>query len=132
MKIALGQMDITPGMPRSNLKQALQFIDQALSEGADLLALPEMALPGYLLGDLWDQNAFLREVLDCQNELVLASKKIPIAFGGLAVDWDKRGEDGRPRKFNAYYMAKEGALLPTISGRPYGLKNSDAKLPRVR
>lgn len=122
MKLALGQLEILPGMPRKNLARALSCLDRALNEGADLLLLPEMALPGYLLGDLWDQNAFLKEVLDCQRELVLASKQLPIAFGGLQVDWDKRGEDGRPRKFNAYFLAKGGELQPTLSGRYHGLK----------
>lgn len=122
MKLALGQLEILPGMPRKNLDQALCCLDRAVHEGAQLLLLPEMALPGYLLGDLWDQNAFLKEVLDCQHELIKASEKLPIAFGGLQVDWDKRGEDGRPRKFNAYFLAKGGDLQPTISGRYFGLK----------
>jgi len=122
MKIALGQLEILPGQPRSNLKLALEYLKQAQSEGADLLALPEMAIPGYLLGDLWDQSAFLREVIDCQNELVRASEKCTIAFGGLAMDWGQRGEDGRPRKFNAYFLAQNSKLVSTNSGHSFGVK----------
>lgn len=36
-------------------------IQRAREKGAHMLVLPEMCLTGYLIGDLWDQNAFLRE-----------------------------------------------------------------------
>jgi len=122
MRIALGQLEVTPGRPRLNLERALGLLHQAVMDGAALLLFPEMVLPGYLLGDLWDQNAFLREVLDCQNELIRASRKIPIAFGGLQVDWLQKGEDGRPRKYNAYFLAQAGELLRTCNGGTFGVK----------
>ena len=124
MRVALGQLDIRPGCPRENLKVALQFVEQARQSGAHLLTLPEMALPGYLLGDLWERPSFIREVLGAQEELIRASKNGPaIAFGGLGVDPQRQGEDGRHRKYIAFFLAQDGQLVPPIQGPyPYSIK----------
>ncbi len=63
MKIALAQMDIQPGHPDLNCKTMLAMIEQAKQQHADIIIFPEMAIPGYLLGDTWEQRAFLR---DCE------------------------------------------------------------------
>lgn len=122
MKIAVGQMEVHPGRPQLNLKAALKMVRQAVEQGCDMLTLPEMALPGYLLGDLWERESFLRECLEAQDELVRASVALPIAFGGLAVDWKKHNEDGRVRKYNAACLAQRGDLLRPGKTAPYAIK----------
>lgn len=61
IKIATAQIDVIPGNIRENWKQIEKEIQRAREKGAHMLVLPEMCLTGYLIGDLWDQNAFLRE-----------------------------------------------------------------------
>jgi len=55
IKIACGQIEVKPAQPGENTKAILAMIDKAKQAKADILLLPEMAIPGYLLGDLWEQ-----------------------------------------------------------------------------
>ena len=64
LKIAMAQMKIVPGHPDKNAASMLKMISEAKAEGAELIIFPEMAIPGYLLGDVWEQPAFLR---DCES-----------------------------------------------------------------
>lgn len=59
LKIICGQLEITPGRPDVNYKKIIDAIEKARSLEADILLLPEMALPGYLIGDIWEQQTFL-------------------------------------------------------------------------
>ena len=59
LKIICGQLEITPGRPDVNYKKIIDAIEKARSLEADILLLPEMALPGYLIGDIWEQQTLL-------------------------------------------------------------------------
>lgn len=105
IKIALGQMETIPGRPDLNTQAMLAMMDQATARGADLIIFPEMAIPGYLLGDGWEQTAFLRDCQDYGQAIIDASSHIAVMFGNVAVDWSKTGDDGRVRKYNACFTA---------------------------
>ena len=107
--IALAQMQVRPGHPAENLACMLQLIDEARQKGAELIVFPEMSLPGYLLGDVWEQSAFLRDCEACGAEIIAASQDITVVFGNVAIDWQRRNEDGRPRKYNALFAAETAA-----------------------
>ncbi len=108
--IALAQMEVIPGRPDLNAAAMLAMIDEARGRQADLVIFPEMAIPGYLLGDTWEQQAFLRDCEEYGRSIVAASHGICVIFGNVAVDWDKRGDDGRVRKYNACFVAQDGVL----------------------
>lgn len=130
LTIRTAQLDILPGNIRANWALIEKEIALAKEEGADLLVLPEMCLTGYLIGDLWDQNAFLREAERYNDRLREAARDIMIAWGNVAIDWTKTNDDGRPRKYNAAFLAKDGAFLsPEGLHRPYAVK---ALLPNYR
>lgn len=110
LKIALGQMEVIPSRPDLNSAAMLDMIQQAKESQAQIIIFPEMSIPGYFLGDTWEQEAFLR---DCENygqEIIAASQDICIVFGNIAIDWDKKGDDGRVRKYNAFFVAQNGQL----------------------
>ena len=130
LTIRTAQLDILPGNIRANWALIEKEIALAKEEGSDLLVLPEMCLTGYLIGDLWDQNAFLRETERYNDRLREAAQGIMIAWGNVAIDWTKTNDDGRPRKYNAAFLAKDGAFLsPEGLHRPYAVK---ALLPNYR
>ncbi len=118
MKIALGQMEVRPGRPSENLKTMLAIVDKARQADAELIVFPEMALPGYLLGDSWEQRAFLEDCEACGRRLIKASEAITVMFGNVAVDWNRHNDDGRPRKYNAFFTAQNGQLVQA-PGAPY-------------
>lgn len=117
MKIRLIQLDVIPGQPASNGKQILTHIEQAQRDQIDLLLLPEMCVPGYLIGDEWERSAFLRECEAWGEKICAASQGITVVFGNIAVDWLQKNEDGRERKYNALFVAENGTFIahPTTS-----------------
>ncbi|WP_294519112.1 NAD(+) synthase [uncultured Anaerovibrio sp.] len=130
VKIAMAQLRVTPGHPSENTEKMLRFIEEAKGNGADLIIFPEMAIPGYLLGDTWEQRAFIKDCEECGQDIIDASKDIAIIFGNVAVDWDNRNNDGRPRKFNALFTAYKGKLVkPDNMPYPFVIK---ALMPNYR
>ena len=123
LKIASAQMEIHPGHPSTNTNTMLHFIEEAKNAHADIILFPEMAIPGYLLGDTWEQDAFLRDCEACAADIIAASDDIAIIFGNVAVDWRKKNNDGRPRKYNACFLANKGKLLhPEAMPYPFVIK----------
>ncbi len=103
-------MEVIPGRPDLNCGKMLDMIDGARSKNAQMVIFPEMAVPGYLLGDIWEQPAFLRDCENLGRRIVEASENIYVLFGNVGVDWDKTGNDGRVRKYNAFFIAQNGRL----------------------
>lgn len=123
IKIATAQIDVIPGNIRENWKQIEEEIRMAREKGAHILVLPEMCLTGYLIGDLWDQSAFLRECEAYNEKIAAAARGITILWGSCAIDWEKTNDDGRPRKYNAAFAAADGHfLIPENGSHPYVIK----------
>ena len=123
IKIATAQIDVIPGNIRENWKQIEEEIRMAREKGAHILVLPEMCLTGYLIGDLWDQSAFLRECEAYNEKIAAAARGITILWGSCAIDWEKTNDDGRPRKYNAAFAAADGHfLVPENGSHPYVIK----------
>lgn len=118
LRIALGQMEVIPGRPDLNTQTMLTMIEDARARQCQAVIFPEMAIPGYLLGDTWEQEAFLRDCETWGRQVVQASQGICVIFGNVAVDWTKTGNDGRVRKYNACFVAHNGMLVGQ-EGFPY-------------
>lgn len=109
-RVALGQVEVIPGRPDLNTRTMLDMITEARRGNARMVIFPEMAVPGYLLGDTWEQRAFLRDCEECGRRIIEASYGLCVIFGNVGVDWNKTGEDGRVRKYNAFFVAQDGRL----------------------
>ncbi len=121
--IVTAQLDVRPGDIRGNWKSIREEIRRAKEVRADILVLPELCLTGYLIGDLWDQTAFLRECEAYNERIAAAAAGITIIWGSCAIDWNRIQDDGRVRKYNAAFAAANGAFLaPRGSSRPYAIK----------
>lgn len=123
IKLCFAQIEVEPGHPDLNAKKMLEAIGRAKAEGADIIVFSEMVIPGYLLGDTWEQSAYLKDCLACGEDIIAASRDICIIFGNIAVDPNKENTDGRVRKYNALYAAYQEKLLqPEKSPYPYTVK----------
>ncbi|AIF52169.1 NAD(+) synthase [Pelosinus sp. UFO1] len=111
LKIALAQIEIIPGRPDINTKTMLTMIKQARQQCAQMIIFPEMSIPGYFLGDTWEQLTFLKDCEEYGQRIIDASVDICIVFGNIAMDWNKVNDDGRVRKYNACFIAHQGKLL---------------------
>ena len=109
--IGMGQMEVLPGQPLLNYRKAADIVEGAIKEQMNIVVLPELCIPGYLIGDAWERPSFLRECEDHGKKLAELSGDIVIVFGNIAVDWNKKNEDGRPRKYNACFVAENGEFI---------------------
>ncbi len=124
LKITMAQMEVIPGHPDKNTITMLRMIEQAKKEHADVIIFPEMAIPGYLLGDTWEQTSFLADCEHYGQEIIAAAKDITVMFGNIAMDWDKTNNDGRVRKYNAFFTAQNGQLIsPEGQEYPFVIKS---------
>ena len=119
MKIALSQFEIIPSMPTNNAARIINYIEEAKNNKADMIIFPELAISGYLIGDMWESESFIRECEELGEEITKASKDIFVIFGNVAIDRNKKNFDGRVRKYNALFLAKDGKLI----------KNPYSKIP---
>ncbi len=125
MKIALAQMTVVPGHPDVNTEKILSMIENADSDGADLIIFPEMAVPGYLLGDTWEAASFIDDCVSCNDTIIKATKDrdIAVMFGTVAVETSKKNKDGRIRKYNALFTAQHGDFVwPSKMPLPFMIK----------
>lgn len=129
IKIICGQMEIIPGRPDLNYQKISNIIGQAKEKKADILLLPEMCLPGYLIGDLWEQQTFLDDCVYYAQQIAAQAENLCIVFGSVATETGKINEDGRIRKYNAAYICQNGRMLSGYLGRNFIIKNS---LPNYR
>ena len=110
IRAAIGQMEVIPARPDLNCRKMLGMIAEARLQKAQMVVFPEMAVPGYLLGDTWEQQAFLRDCEHYGRQVIEASEGIAVLFGNVGVDWNKIGDDGRVRKYNTFFIAQDGML----------------------
>ena len=109
--IALVQMEVKPGRPDLNAERMLAFIAQAREAGAEVVVFSELCISGYILGDLWEMDAYVEDFAGYSDEICRASTELTVIFGNVAVDPVHKGQDGRRRKYNAVYVCANGEYV---------------------
>lgn len=87
--VALAQVKPKLGCLADNMALAEAAIDKAITEGADLVVFPELALTGYFLKDLVPEVALRLDAPQIERLKVL-SRRISIAIGLVEVSADYR------------------------------------------
>ena len=80
-RIALAQINVTVGDLNGNTARILDCIDQARRSQVDLIAFPELAVPGYPPEDLLLKPQFLDENRRCVERVAAASEGIAVVVG---------------------------------------------------
>ena len=101
MRIALAQLNPTSGDINGNKTKILDALHAAAAQGADLLVTPEMALPGYCIGDLVEDAGFLAANERAMLDIADAARGITVVLGFIDFNPAARNENGAIRKFNA-------------------------------
>ena len=123
LKIALAQLDIHAGDPRFNTAAMKKAISKAKQQGCDMIIFPELSIPGYFIGDVWDQPDFIDDCVRFGEEIQAASEGITVVYGNVAKEPGRVNLDGRTRKYNAMFIASDGKLLsPERSPYPFYIK----------
>jgi NAD+ synthase (glutamine-hydrolysing) len=80
-RLAMSQMNSTVGDLEGNTQKIFTFIDEARSLNADLVAFPEMAIPGYPPEDLLFKPSFVKDNMNKMREVVEYSHGIAVVVG---------------------------------------------------
>ncbi len=103
MRIALGQLNQAVGDIAGNVRRIRAAIDFATDAGAHVLALPELAVPGYPPEDLLLKPSFVRANRRALQEVAAATTEILVIVGFV----DQSGD----HLFNAAAICQNGAVL---------------------
>lgn len=116
MNIRLEQLNPTIGDIDGNVELIKQAMDNAETDGVDLLVLPELVVCGYPPMDLMERVAFLEAIYEANNQIAEASGQTAVLFGTAMPN------TGTGRKcFNSALLVQQGevrtevhkTLLPT-------------------
>lgn len=109
LKIALCQMPVVAARPDINTHHILEEISAAAKRNADLIIFPEM-VHGYVIGDKFEDDCFILDIQRWNEQIRESTARHGLAaiFGSITCDRNKKGEDGRLRKYNSGLVAQEG------------------------
>lgn len=109
--IHMWQMKVIPGRPDINTNEILNQI--ANTPEGNLIILPEMAVPGYVIGDKWLRDSFVKECRDYNERILEALKKHgnSAIWGNIDFDESKKNNDGSMRKYNTAFISERWVLL---------------------
>lgn len=79
-RVAVAIPRIRVADPAYNVEQTIKLAQQAASEGAALVAFPELGLSAYTCDDLFHQRALLDACLDGLHTILDASRSLPLAI----------------------------------------------------
>ncbi|MBI4851644.1 MAG: NAD(+) synthase [Acidobacteria bacterium] len=112
LKISLCQMPVIAGRPDLNRDYIIKEIELACKKGSDIIVFPEMSVTGYIIGDLYDDEYFIKDAQRCNEQIRFSTKSgITAIWGNITLDIKNKGENGRPRKFNTALIAQNGQWL---------------------
>jgi NAD+ synthase (glutamine-hydrolysing) len=98
----MAQINVTVGDLEGNSRKIIEYIDKARSLGADLVAFPELAVPGYPPEDLLFKPQFIRDNQAAMRRIAEASQGIAVVMGFVDTDADI---------YNAAAVACNGVLV---------------------
>ncbi|MBI4336665.1 MAG: NAD+ synthase, partial [Chloroflexi bacterium] len=102
-RLALAQVGAIVGDLEGNAQKVLQYMEQARSLGADLVAFPELMVTGYPPEDLILKSQFIQDNVATMQGLVAQSKGIGLVLGFV----DKANND----VYNAAAVGWDGKLV---------------------
>lgn len=109
LTIALAQINPTIGDIEGNLALLVAAAQRAHSQGAQLVAFPELSLTAYYPADLLEDPDFQRRLAKGIEDLLAASRQIPDLHWVVGAPTPNTGV-GKPL-FNSVLVVKDGSIL---------------------
>src|SRR6188768_3165224 len=111
MRVALAQINPTSADITGNTARILDAVKAATAERADIVVTPELALPGYCIGDLVEDTAFLDANERAIQTIAAATHGLTAVVGFIDFDPGKTNDHGTLRKYNAAAVMRDGRIL---------------------
>jgi len=111
-RIAVVQLNPTPGDIAANCRRMVDALSQARSRGAELVVFPEEAVTGYCIGDLNRNRMLVRESLAAAEQVLApASHGLVAVVGLVAPEANANLNDGAPGARNAFLVLEDGKIV---------------------
>ena len=111
MRVALAQINPTSADVNGNAARIIEAVKAAAAERAGIVVTPELALPGYCIGDLVEDTAFLEANERALQGIAAATRGITAVVGFIDCDRAARNDNGTVRKYNAAAVVRDGRVL---------------------
>ena len=111
MKIALAQLNYHIGNFEFNTAQMIRAIDQARTEGADLVVFAELSVCGYPPRDLLEMQNFIEQCEAAAQQVAKACSGIACIIGLPTRNPEIKGKD----LFNSAYFIENGQVKAQIN-----------------
>lgn len=111
IRVAVVQMEVVTGRPDVNFEKIVSQIKKAKENGNNIVIFPEMVVSGYLIGDEWENESLIKKLMELNEKIRKESEGITVIWGNVWADFEKFGEDGRVRKYNAALIAQNKKWL---------------------
>ena len=107
MQIYIGQINPTVGALTSNAEMIRRVYSEGVRAGADVVMVPELAVPGYPPLDLLDREVFINAAQEVAASLIRMTGDTALIFGCIT---HNKGWAGKPLH-NSALVAQRGKLL---------------------
>jgi NAD+ synthase (glutamine-hydrolysing) len=111
MRVALAQINPTSADINGNAATILEAVAGAAAARADVVVTPELALPGYCIGDLVEDTAFLDANERALQAIAAETRGITAVVGFIDCDRGATNDHGTVRKYNAAAVVRDGRVL---------------------
>ncbi|MDX9955655.1 MAG: nitrilase-related carbon-nitrogen hydrolase, partial [Anaerolineae bacterium] len=116
MKIALAQVNSIIGDLEGNVERCLAAVEAARAQGADLVVLPEMTIPGYPPRDILFDGSFITAVEAATTDLAHQVAEGPLVVVGTAMPGGMVAPE-HPGLLNAAVMLHAGEVTLVAAKR---------------
>jgi NAD+ synthase (glutamine-hydrolysing) len=113
LRVAGAQLNMTVGDISGNEKKVVAAMEQAEDAGADVLLVPELAIPGYPPEDLVLRRDFVEANIEALRRLARKSKRLTtvVGFVDFATGRSRGADDAEPRAVaNAAAVISDGEI----------------------
>jgi len=108
LRVALAQMNPTVGDLEGNVRKIVRYVQEARELGADVVAFPELAVPGYPPEDLVLRLSFVQDNVRALEEVIPACQGITAVVGFIDQPSARGGLDDDV--YNAAAIIHDGRL----------------------
>lgn len=111
LNIAMAQIRTCTGDLQGNTDRIVEAINKAISNKADIVVFPELAISGYNCGMLFNEQHFIDYQLDFLNKVIIpiVPKDLVVVLG--FVDFIGKRFDGNPEIQNSAAVIQDGHMV---------------------
>jgi NAD+ synthase (glutamine-hydrolysing) len=111
MRVALAQINPISADIDGNAAKIVEAIRAASAERAGLVVTPELALPGYCIGDLVEDTDFLEANERALQAIATGTRGITAVIGFIDAEAGATNDHGTIRKYNAAAVVRDGRIV---------------------